>query len=479
LLFLQPKEVVMTRKTTTLLSITTALVLTVGASPADAGVAVGIGVSNHGLSIGFGGSNWGIWGSSWDSGHASFGFSASLSGYGEWVEVGGLGRVWRPWVAAGWQPYTHGRWVWTSLGWTWVAYEPWGWIPHHYGNWAHTTVGWVWTPGYTYHPGNVVWVSSGAYIGWYPCAPSGWSHGHRGYHRGWNDGYRWGRHDGYRQGYDDGWRDARYATWVPRNQITADNVASHRVGHEIATRSVARSRLTPLPAAPSKLEVERMVGRSVPETTITERVARIDGRATRVVRPEGMKTTVERHGGETVRTALAPTARSRASERSVSEARPVDRSVSRSRSSSAHDSRSAVAGREREGVTPSPAADDPKRRSTRARGSTSASPASPASDDRRQPVSSRSSVRPVQRPERGSASPQAASPRNMGSASAPAPPTGSPTTIRGARSTSRDTERASGHQSRSGERARERAAKSESSSEKKSDRPKRTRRTRG
>ena len=38
-----------------------------------------------------------------------------------------------------------------------------------------------------------------------------------------NDGYTRGRHDGYRQGYDDGWRDARYATWVPRNQITADN----------------------------------------------------------------------------------------------------------------------------------------------------------------------------------------------------------------------------------------------------------------
>ncbi|MEX1310578.1 MAG: DUF6600 domain-containing protein [Candidatus Sulfomarinibacteraceae bacterium] len=474
----------MTRKSTTLLSIAAALVLTAGASPADAGGYVGIGVSNHGLSIGFGASNWSIWGSSWDSGHASFGFSASLSGYGEWVEVGGLGTVWRPWVAAGWQPYSHGRWVWTSLGWTWVAYEPWGWIPHHYGNWAYTTVGWVWTPGYTYHPGNVVWVSSGAYLGWYPCAPKGWSHGHRAYHHGWNNGYRWGRHDGYRQGYDDGWRDARYATWVPRNQVTADNVASHRVGHEIATRSVARSRVTPLPAAPSKIEVERMVGRSVPEARITERVARIDGRDTRVVRPEGLKTTVERHGGETVRTALAPTARSRVSERSVSETRPVDRSVSRSRPSSATDSRSSAVDRQRETRASSPFADTPKRSSTGVRGSTPSSTSSRAtvSDDRRQPVSrvsSRPSTRSVQRPERGPAAFPASSSRATGSVSVPAPSAGATATTRGAPSKPQGSAEASSRRGRSGEKARKRAPNGGSSSEKASEKPKRSRRTRG
>ena len=160
----------------------------VGATPVDAGGYVGLSVSNHGVSLGFGTSNWGIWGSSWNPGGASFGFSATLAGYGEWVSVNGLGRVWRPWVAAGWQPYTHGRWVWTSLGWTWVAYEPWGWAPHHYGNWAYSTIGWVWSPGYVYHPGNVVWVSSGVHVGWYPCGPRGWSHYNRGYHHGWRSG---------------------------------------------------------------------------------------------------------------------------------------------------------------------------------------------------------------------------------------------------------------------------------------------------
>ena len=154
------------KHTTMMLTIALTLIAVASPSPANAGGYVGVGITNHGLSFGFGTSNWGIWGSSWNSGYSSVGFSAALSGYGEWVSLDGLGRVWRPWVATGWQPYSHGRWVWTSLGWTWVAYEPWGWVPHHYGNWAYSTIGWVWSPGYVFHPGNVVWVSSGVHIGW-------------------------------------------------------------------------------------------------------------------------------------------------------------------------------------------------------------------------------------------------------------------------------------------------------------------------
>lgn len=402
----------MTSKSTTLLTITTILILAAGASPADAGGYVGVGVSNHGVSVGFGGSNWGIWGSSWGSAGWSTGFSASLSGYGEWVQVDGLGSVWRPWVAAGWQPYSHGRWVYTSLGWTWVAYEPWGWIPHHYGNWAYSTVGWVWTPGYTYHPGNVVWVSSGAYLGWYPSAPVGWSHGHRAYHHGWNNGYAWGRHDGYRQGYNDGWRDARYATWVPRNQVTADNVATHRVGHEVATRSVARSRVTPLPSAPSKTEVERMVGRSVPETAISERTARIDGRDTRVVRPEGQRSTVERHGGETVRTALTPAARDRVVGRTASTTSSTRRSDTRSQSYSPTASRNIDSDRGRTARVPSADASGSKRADPRNTAPTSqAAPARRSvSVDQRQPVSNPPATHLVQRSERPSTASQTQSP---------------------------------------------------------------------
>ncbi len=283
-----------------------------GATQAEAGGYVGLEVSNNGVGFAFGSSNWGIWGSSWNSGGPSFGFSATLSGYGEWVQVVGLGQVWRPWVAAGWQPYTHGRWVWTSIGWTWVAYEPWGWVPHHYGNWAYSTVGWVWSPGYVYNPGNVVWVSSGIHVGWYPCAPRGWSHFNRGYAHGWNDGYATGRYDGYATGYADGWRDARYATWVPWSSVTADNVAHYAVHHEVVTRQVARTRVSAMATPPTRAEVERRVGRPVPEARVVERKATIDGREVRVVRPDGGEPDVRRYGAETVERALAPDARKRA-----------------------------------------------------------------------------------------------------------------------------------------------------------------------
>ena len=296
---------------TSIIPLAAAIVLTTAAIPADAGGYVGLEVSNHGVSLGFGASNWGIWGSSWNSGGASIGFSATLAGYGDWVHVDGLGRVWRPWVAAGWQPYTHGRWMWTSLGWTWVAYEPWGWVPHHYGNWAFSTVGWVWTPGYAYHPGNVVWVSTGVHLGWYPCAPVGWSHSYRGYHHGWHDGYTSGHRNGYSRGYADGWRDARYATWVPRSQVTAENIAHHSVGHETATYAVARSRVTVMNGAPTRTQVEGYVGRPVPEARIVERKATVDGRELRMVRPEGQEQTVQRHGASTVERALNPAAQRR------------------------------------------------------------------------------------------------------------------------------------------------------------------------
>ncbi|MEE4274011.1 MAG: DUF6600 domain-containing protein [Thermoanaerobaculales bacterium] len=297
---MKPKHLVLIALATTLVSATP--------HPADAGGSFGIAVSNHGVSIGFGGSNWGIWSTTWDAPQISVGFATALEGYGEWVWVDGLGRVWRPWVAASWRPYAHGRWVWTSLGWTWVAYEPWGWMPHHYGNWAYSTVGWVWTPGTTYHPGNVVWVGSGSYVGWYPCAPRGWSHAHRATHHAWNDGYR----HGYGDGYQDGWRDARYATWVPRSRIMADNVSHHAVGHEVATHAVAHSRVTPMAAPPSKRAVERMVGRSVPETRVVERNSTVGGRNVRVVRPEVSGESVRRHAADTVKRALAPVARERA-----------------------------------------------------------------------------------------------------------------------------------------------------------------------
>jgi len=69
---------------------------------------------------------------------------------GVWTEVPEYGNVWRPTVAAGWAPYSCGRWVWEDwYGWTWVGCESWGWAPYHYGRWFYAANygGWCWYPG--------------------------------------------------------------------------------------------------------------------------------------------------------------------------------------------------------------------------------------------------------------------------------------------------------------------------------------------
>ncbi len=200
------------------------------ATPAQAGGSFGMHVGNGGFGVTVGIGDWGPYTNSWTNPQWSLDYNVALSGYGEWVWAGDLGRVWRPWVAVGWRPYTYGRWVSTTFGWTWVAYEPWGYVPHHYGSWAMCNFGWVWVPGYTYSCGNVVWVRSGGYVGWYARPPWGWSHAARGYHHGYRDGYR------------DGWHDARYATYVDWHHMASDNVSHYR-GHP--HRRIPRSRRGP------------------------------------------------------------------------------------------------------------------------------------------------------------------------------------------------------------------------------------------
>ena len=224
-----------------------------------------------------------------------------------------MGRVWRPWVAPGWRPYTHGRWVWTSVGWTWVAYEPWGWIPHHFGHWAYAPAGWVWVPGTTWHPGNVTWVSHGGWVGWYPCAPRGWSHFNRGAHRGYSAGYA----HGYGHGYDDGWRDARYATWVDWKHLgTAEDVSRHAVTHSRVTRLTAPGDVEILDRGPTRAAVEARTRQPVTRAALEHRSLKIDGRTVSVARPVGVAVDdgLRRSAPRTVETALAPAARQRPSD---------------------------------------------------------------------------------------------------------------------------------------------------------------------
>lgn len=109
-------------------------------------------------------------------------FEQSLAPYGRWVTTAEYGRVWIPaGESPGWQPYTDGRWVFTSAGWSFSSTVPWGWAAFHYGRWGwRGDLGWYWVPGYVWAPAWVSWRTSPGYVGWAPQAPVGYR-----YPRGW------------------------------------------------------------------------------------------------------------------------------------------------------------------------------------------------------------------------------------------------------------------------------------------------------
>ncbi|MFV2073992.1 MAG: DUF6600 domain-containing protein [Thermoanaerobaculales bacterium] len=292
----------------------TALTLTLAAPQTDAGGRVGLRIGNmgFGLSVGYG--DWGVYTDAWADPYWNLSYDAAFSGYGEWVWVSGLGRVWRPWVAGSWRPFTHGRWVYTNLGWTWVAYEPWGYVPHHYGQWAYSSYGWVWRPGYTYQAANVVWVGSGAYVGWYAAPPRGWSHATRGFLRGYDHGYR------------DGYRDAQYATYVPWRNMGADNISQHAVNRSV----VSRGRIETLTTAPSTSDVLQRGGVRFAETRLSTRTVRTGGRQITVARPDGVTRSVERNAGPTAERVLSDAARVRRQPMTRTQSPPSSPSTSRS-----------------------------------------------------------------------------------------------------------------------------------------------------
>jgi hypothetical protein len=100
-------------------------------------------------------------------------YDAALSPHGMWAHDAQYGRIWRPAVAVGWQPYVDGYWAWSPYGWTWVSYEPWAWT-FHYGRWAYVPAfGWSWIPGYVWGPAWVDWYWGDGFVGWAPLSPFG------------------------------------------------------------------------------------------------------------------------------------------------------------------------------------------------------------------------------------------------------------------------------------------------------------------
>lgn len=83
--------------------------------------------------------------------------SESISPYGRWIEVPGLGRVWQPHervVGPGFQPYVSGgRWIQADAGWVFESDWPFGSVVFHYGRWHLAgDLGWVWVPGTEWAP---------------------------------------------------------------------------------------------------------------------------------------------------------------------------------------------------------------------------------------------------------------------------------------------------------------------------------------
>jgi FecR protein len=102
-----------------------------------------------------------------------------LSEYGRWEEIPEYGFAWSPSrVAAGWMPFSVGRWFWQDpWGWTWISGEPWGWPTSHYGRWMPYRSRWYWVPVrprtrvVRYAPACVEFVRVRDHIGWFPLHP--------------------------------------------------------------------------------------------------------------------------------------------------------------------------------------------------------------------------------------------------------------------------------------------------------------------
>ena len=157
-------------------------------------------------------------------------YAGEFESNGTWYYEGEMGYVWRPTVAAGWRPYSNGRWIWTSYGWTWAPQESWGWAPSHYGRWGFSGgLGWYWIPGRTWGPGWVSWATAGDYVGWCPL--------------GWRDrpvAYAPGRVQGYA---------------VPRGRAAEPNAWAFVRRGDMGARDIAVRRVDPRPEVLGEVRV--------------------------------------------------------------------------------------------------------------------------------------------------------------------------------------------------------------------------------
>jgi hypothetical protein len=292
-------------------------------------------------------------------------FYNMMSDYGTWVSVQPFGRVWRPYVYYDWQPFTHGRWIYTRFGPTWQGYEPWAWVAYHYGNWIWTQqYGWLWIPGYDWHPGRVIWSYSYNTLGWMPAPPQGYNYfcGYLCRERytfdGYNDpGYPYASpndyfpfedyddfdeyseyedYDEYGYDYDNryeysdrerfadpyysyGFRydpyffNAAYMRIAPRlwvfipvNYFTYDNYADHYFDMDFVRYLFDRRYIQINRRGLDRVALERIVRQRVVETPVRVQQMQTDRQTVRVVVPENAEQNIRTHANRVVKEVIAP-----------------------------------------------------------------------------------------------------------------------------------------------------------------------------
>lgn len=194
-----------------------------------------------------------------------------LSRYGQWEDYAPYGRIWRPWVAADWQPFEYGNWEWDGSDWAWVSYEPYGDIVYHYGNWDYDAdFGWFWIPGNTWSPARVQWMRYGDYACWAPLPPA---------HVKWGD--PWDQ------------RSARVWNVVRVKDLTQENIAKYRIP---AAPQDVRDRSTIVRRQPSIRIVEQATQRPVTRVNINiEKTRPAPGQFRRTVLPPPVNERVQRN----------------------------------------------------------------------------------------------------------------------------------------------------------------------------------------
>lgn len=165
-------------------------------------------------------------------------FHDQLSPYGQWVDNGRWGEVWRPnSESADFRPYRDGHWENTDeYGMTWVANTDWGDIVDHYGRWAYDPENrWVWVPDYTWAPSWVVWRAGEGYVGWMPMPPGDYE-GDGDYADAWDSWY------GYRDWYAGMAAEQFYDLWsfVPVADLLAASIDDYFVAPAVYEGFIGR-----------------------------------------------------------------------------------------------------------------------------------------------------------------------------------------------------------------------------------------------